>query len=267
MAVAEWQDVSAGAVRVINGDVMEIGDMESRRPEERRKACSWLKTVDAMFKESTGHDMVDIFSKDFTKAVSESDDATVWPRAMICPDAGSDGCAALWFAMANKPHGLGMCWETSYDTHHGSNNDCKSTLNAKGPWMDVFVWMLVHNVGYRGYDVWYAAQRQALSEYFNVVRPKTDPIFQALLPELLTALQWEHRASEDNIEEEVVEVLKASKESWNKGGKPSLVRWFGLIDKTTHVVNNALIPQFKLMYTVMLVMTGHYNNSSMATIK
>ena len=62
-------------------------------------------------------------------------------------------------------------------------------------------------------------------------------------------------------------MLKASKESWNKGGTSSLVRWFGVIDKTMHVVNNSLIPQYKLMYTVMLVMTGHYNKSSMATIK
>ena len=252
-AVAGWTDSANVAVRLLDGDVDRVDDMENRKPEERTKAHKWIHCLDSMMHKVTGRNLIPMFEKDFSQTIKPTDDATQWPRMCVTPDAGSDGVSALYYLMSNKPKGLGLNISAAYDISHGCWNDAKQSLRRVGLWSDIYILLLCHNVSYRGFDVWYSVQRQALSQYFKMLRPKTDPVLNALMDDLFEALQWSHRKGEEGIEQEVAEVLKTSSTTWSKGGKASLVRWWGVIDQTMHNVEHGLIPQCKLMCIVMLV--------------
>lgn len=157
----EFQLASERAAAVLDGDMERIRDVNKNLPEPRGKAEKWLTCFDNQVYQIFGEHFCERYAFDFHDTKTKDVDATTMPRCSISIDQGSDGIAGVYFAASSR--GLGCTIDHAFDLSHGIWRDCLLTLKEQKCFQDIYMWMMALNTNFKGFDQWFAVQRESLS--------------------------------------------------------------------------------------------------------
>jgi hypothetical protein len=146
-----------------------------------------------------------------------------WPHLTLSADEGPDVVALDNFLQRHLK--LNM---TRYsDWSHGVHNDIKLAIKGVRKWWHIQAMTIARNHPYGPYGqaMWFKQLQDATKEYFAKAAPSTCPMFEYYFDALLKGRGWQHRRSEEGIEQVLWLELQNAEAFAFKGDKIGLSRW------------------------------------------
>lgn len=232
----------------------EGGTWKPLQKRTRSKAHQWLIAVENILQQYTGKGLVQylpVGSKpEDTNLVGpagskpgEEDDPYSWPWLGIALDRGPDSWAAKQFLK----YALEANVEEFPDQSHDCWNDARNALRETGLWNHVLVMILALNLAHAPYDggKWFNMATAAFFEYYHIAN-HMDPLFQRMLPKILSDWDEMHRMTEPGISQDVWNRLPLQWCWKRRGVKVGMCRFFGFM--------TASVPYRRIFHTKLLGM-------------
>ena len=157
-----------------------LDEGEADAPKEklyRKKAQMWVRCTDKQLQEAIGISGWKAFEKP-----QQGVPAIKWPRAVISPDQGTDGSAALSWMKFSLLLNVICIWDPS----HGSWNDVRVVLKLLGLWPMVQLVLIALNLQHGPWleQRWFQELQQAAEELIAHFDPSMR-LFRHFLPLML----------------------------------------------------------------------------------